>query len=125
MNTRLIITIIIAAHGIGHLLGVMTIPLGMMKESGFNQNSWLTDRLGLNTNTVKTIGILWLVAAASFTAAAYGYFYDLAWWGKAVKLSIVLSLALFFGWWDAFPSNIPVQANLGNIVALAALYLNV
>ena len=126
MNTRLILTIIIAAHGIGHILGLIIIPLGMLKETGFNHTSWLlSDKLGLNTNTVKAIGVLWVAAVAAFLAAAYGYYYDLAWWHNAVKLSVALSVALFIGWWDAFPVNVPLQANLGNLLALLTLYLNV
>ena len=123
MNIRLILAIAIAVHGIGHILGVLTIPMGMLKESGFTQSSWLTDRLGLNTTMVRGLGLLWLVATVLFPLAAYGYFYDLAWWQTTVKISVALSVALFLGWWDAFPANIPIQANLGNVATLAALYL--
>jgi hypothetical protein len=125
MNIRLIMAIIIAAHGIGHIMGVMTIPMGMFGESGFKQGSWLlTDRLGLNTSTVRALGTLWLIATIAFMAAAYGYFYDLAWWRTVIKASVILSVALFVVWWDAFPANIPIQANLGNVAAIIALFLN-
>jgi len=125
MNIRLIIAIIIAVHGIGHLLGVITIPMGMLGETGFKQGSWLlSDRLGLNTSTIRALGILWLIAAVAFSAAAYGYFYDLAWWETLVKASAILSVALFVVWWDAFPANVPIQANLGNVAAIIALFLN-
>ena len=116
MNIRLIIALIIAAHGIGHIMGIMTIPLGMFSNSGFKTS-------GLGESTVKALGYLWGVAMIGFMASAYGYFYELAWWETTIKISIALSFALFIGWWDAFPINIPYQANLGNIVALAVLYL--
>lgn len=123
MNIRLILAISIAVHGIGHILGVITIPMGMLKDSGFSQSSWLTNLLGLNTTLVRGLGLLWLAATIMFTMAAYGYFYDLTWWQPLAKISIALSVALFLGWWDAFPGNVPIQANLGNVAALAALYL--
>lgn len=124
MNIRLILALLIAAHGVGHLLGVMIIPMGMLQNNGFNQSSWLlSNKLELNERIVKMLGFLWLIAALAFTASAYGYFYELAWWETAIKTSMVISLALFVSWWNAFPSNIPIQANLGNIVALIALYL--
>ncbi|TRO60071.1 hypothetical protein E2P71_00920 [Candidatus Bathyarchaeota archaeon] len=97
----------------------------MLSNSGFKTSSWLYDRIGLGESTVKALGYLWGIAVIGFMFSAYGYFYELAWWETTIKASVALSLALFIGWWDAFPSNIPYQANIGNIVALAVLYLKI
>ena len=83
MEIRQLIAFGLGMHGIGHLLGVATISLGLLHESGFTQNSWiLTGRLGINSTFIKVLGILWLLTAILFTYAAYGYYYDLAWWSN-------------------------------------------
>ncbi len=122
IDLKLVFAIVIAVHGIGHSLGVMTIPLGVIKGNGFSSNSWLlSDRLGLPDGVVKAVGYLWLVVAIGFIAASLGYWQSLDWWRQVAWASLALSLGLFVVWWNAFPSNIPIQANLGNVATLVAL----
>ncbi len=122
IDMRLIFTIILLVHGIGHMLGVISIVGGLIKYPDFTHTSWLfSDRLGLNETIVRALGMLWLVVTAGFVAAAWGYWSDLAWWRPLTWVMVLLSVGLFVLWWNAFTSNIPIQANVGNIVIIAGL----
>ncbi len=122
IDIRFIFTVVLTVHGIGHLLGVISIVGGLIKSPDYTSNSWLlTDRLGLNETLVRVLGLLWLVPTAGFIAAAYGYWSDLEWWRSLTWVMIALSIGLFVVWWNAFASNIPIQANLGNIIAIVGL----
>ncbi|MCW4048207.1 MAG: hypothetical protein NWE89_00580 [Candidatus Bathyarchaeota archaeon] len=115
----------ILIHGLGHMLDILIIPTELIKTSDFTYKSWLlSDRLSLSDTVVKAPGYLWLVAVIGFSVATYGYWYNLNWWRLPMSLATILSVALFITWWNAFPGNVPIQANLGNVVALAMLLID-
>ena len=122
INLHLIFTIVLLVHGVGHLLGVISIVGGLIKSSGFTTTSWvLTDRLGLSETIVRALGMLWLVATTGFIAAAWGFWSDMEWWRSLTWVMVVLSVGLLVLWWNAFTINIPIQANIGNIVVIVGL----
>jgi len=68
--------------------------------------------------------VLWLVATVGFVASAWGFWSDLAWWRPLAWAMVALSVLLFILWWKSFYTkggNIPIQANIGNIVVIAGL----
>lgn len=119
---HLIFTIVLLVHGLGHLLGVISIVGGLIKSSGFTTTSWiLSDRFGLSETIVRALGVLWLVPTVGFVASAWGFWSDLAWWRPLAWVMVALSVVLLILWWKSFTTNIPIQANIGNIVVIVGL----
>ncbi|MHA2062603.1 MAG: hypothetical protein ACW963_09990 [Candidatus Sifarchaeia archaeon] len=124
LNLHLIYTIVLLVHGIGHLIGVISIVGGLIKSPKFTSNSWLlSDRLGLSEAVVRALGMLWLVAIVGFIAATWGFWFNLVWWRPLSWTMVALSIGLFVLWWNAFTVNLPIQANIGNIIVIAGLFL--
>jgi hypothetical protein len=122
INMHLIFTIILLIHGIGHILGVLSIVAGLIKHPSYTPKSWLlSDRLGLSDTVVRALGMLWFVVMVGFIAAAWGFWSELAWWRPLSWGMVVLSIGVFVLWWNAFAANIPIQGNIGNIIIIAGL----
>ena len=122
IDMRLIYTIVLLVHGLGHLLGVISIVGGLIKSPGFTKTSWiLSDRLGLSETIVRALGMLWLVVTVGFVASAWGFWSNLAWWRPLAWLMVVFSVLLFILWWKSFSANIPIQANIGNLIVIVGL----
>ena len=122
VDMHLIFTIVLLVHGIGHVIGVLSIVAGLIKHPSYTTKSWLlSDRLGLSDTIVRALGMLWLVVMVGFVAAAWGFWSGLAWWRPLSWIMLVLSIGVLVLWWNAFTANIPIQANIGNIVILAGL----
>lgn len=66
-----------------------------------------------------------LIATDITCLTGSGYYYNLDRWRLAFQISTLISVALFVTWWNTFPGNVPIQANLGNIVALITRYYQV
>ncbi|MFX0199775.1 MAG: hypothetical protein ACFFCW_26940 [Candidatus Hodarchaeota archaeon] len=122
IDMHLIYTIVLLVHGLGHLLGVISIVGGLIKSPGFTTTSWvLTNRLGLSETIVRALGVLWLVPTVGFVASALGFWSDLDWWRPLTWVMVAFSVVLLTLWWKSFTANIPIQANIGNIVVIVGL----
>ena len=123
MNMKLIFTLIIAVHGLGHIMGPL-VTFGVLKTDGFGGASWLlSDRLHLSQTTQKALSLLWIVALIGFAATAYGLWFGLGWWKMLAWVNVALSVLVIGAWWTSFPGNIPLQANLGNVAIVAGMLL--
>jgi hypothetical protein len=123
LNMKLIMAVIIAFHGLGHIMGPL-VAFGVLKTDGFSRTSWLlSDRLHLNQGTQQALSLLWIVALAGFAAAAYGLWFGLGWWRMLAWVNVALSVLVIGAWWTSFPGNIPLQANLGNVAIVAGMLL--
>ena len=123
MNMKLIMAVIIAIHGLGHIMGPL-VTFGVLKTDVFGGASWLlSDRLNLNQTTQKVLSLLWIVALIGFAATAYGLWFGLGWWRMLAWVNVALSVLVIGAWWTSFPGNIPLQANQGNVAIVAGMLL--
>jgi hypothetical protein len=123
METRIILAAIVTLHGLGHVLGPL-MTFGIIKSEGFSDTSWLlNDRLQLNEGVQKALSLLWIVALVGFAATAFGLWNGMGWWRTVAWVNVALSVTLFATWWNAFPQNVPLQANLGNVAIVGGLIL--
>ena len=62
-NIKILFAIVIAIHGIGHLIGI-TFLSESINFQGFKNDSWLlTEQLGLNKILTQVLALLWLIVA--------------------------------------------------------------
>lgn len=103
---RVILSLVIAAHGIGHVL--FLVPLLGAVDWGQSTRSWLfTD-----ASTARIIGsILWIMALIGFGAAVYGLLSQQPWWRSAAVIAAVVSTGGLLVFW-ASPVTSPVVAAL-------------
>jgi hypothetical protein len=110
---RIILALVIGAHGIGHILFLM--PL-----LGQSAQSWL---LGSDA-PARVIGtVLWLAALVIFLAAVYGLLGQYAWWRSAVILAAVISTVGLILFWVNPISSPAISALIFDLAVLGALLI--
>jgi hypothetical protein len=114
---KTLFVIALAAHGIGHVIGLFT----YLEMGGMSVKSSILSSLGLSHGLVKSLSFIWIIAFISFIASAWAIWTGAAWWATIGWIGTVVSVAYFILYWGSFPANIPIQANIGNVVALAGL----
>jgi hypothetical protein len=120
---KLIMTVIISFHGLGHIMGPL-VTFGVLNSDGFGGVSWLlSDWLHLSQTTQQILSLLWVVALIGFAATAYGLWSGLGWWRMLAWVNVALSVLVIGAWWTSFPWNIPLQANLGNVAIVTGMLL--
>jgi hypothetical protein len=121
--TKIIIAIVLLAHGIGHSMG----PLQLFKVSvvnpSWNGDSWLmTSTVG--SSITQVIGVtLWLVAIVAFTLLAgvvMGWL-PAAWWAPLGIIGAVVSLIGVLLFPIAFPTFSTIGAVVIDLAVLAAV----
>ena len=117
MNSKLLFTGAMALHGIGHALGIVV----YLNLGGMSVRSSILDTLSLDQGLVKLLSFIWIIPFVTFITVAWRVWEDIALWNSLAWIGTVVSVIYFIVYWDSFPSNIPIQANIGNLIALAAL----
>jgi hypothetical protein len=123
---RLVIGIVLIAHGIGHILGV----LSMTRLGGerWNSRSWLlTDSIGDSAAKVVAF-VLWVVGCAVFVVAGLALLevgFPESWWQPLAVGGGFLSLTSLALFWNAFPVLFPnkIGAIAVNLTAIVGLLL--
>jgi hypothetical protein len=109
--------IALAAHGIGHVIGLFT----HLEIGGMSVKSSLLNSLGITQGLIKLLSYIWIIPFITFIASAWAMWTGASWWAVTGWIGTLVSVAYFILYWNSFPSNIPIQANIGNVVALAGL----
>ncbi len=117
MDYKQLYVIALAMHGIGHIIGGMV----FLDLWGMSVRSSILDSMGLGQGLIKALSFLWVIPFLAFITSAWGVWTGAIWWETSGWVGTVGSLIYFVLYWNSFPSNIPIQANIGNIVALAGL----
>ena len=121
VDWELLYAIALVVHGLGHLLVAIHIS-ELYTLPNCTTKSWLlSDRLGLKKSSVQIFVVLWFIVTIGFIIGGWGFWADLNWWRPLAGVLILFSVLLFILWWNAFPPNIPIQANIGNLVVIAGL----
>jgi hypothetical protein len=94
---RIILAIIVGAHGIGHIL-FLAPSLGLA-DWGQSTQSWLlTNALG--DSLTRLIGAaIWLVGMLGFCAATIGIFTQTEWWRSLAVISSIISIVGLVLFW--------------------------
>jgi len=115
---RIILTLLIGAHGLGHILFLL--PLLGLADWGQSARSWL---LTGQTEARAVGGLLWVAVIIGYAVALVGLWDEQSWWRTAAIAASVLStvgLALF---WANPPASSVVFALIFNLLVVGALLL--
>jgi hypothetical protein len=118
---RILISIVVAAHGIGHVLFLVS-TFGLA-DWGQSAHSWLlTNAVGdVATRAIGTI--IWFVAVAGFLAAAVGIWTEMEWWRTAAIVSSIVSIIGLVLFWSNPAGGPTLSALVFDIVILVALVI--
>jgi len=117
MLIRLLIAIVLFAHGVGHLLFV-TNSWGYWR-GGKAGRSWLfSGLLGAGQVVEGIFGLLWLVPLVGFVAVSWGYFTQQGWWPQLALASAVVSLVMIVLWWGSLVTGSAFFALVVDIVVI-------
>jgi hypothetical protein len=125
---RIIIAIVLIAHGIGHSLGILP-AIGMKLTEAHSSDSWLLTRLLGSTISRVLALILFLGALIGFIGAGLGLFDWLVpsdlWQQLSVWASIIslVGLAIFPNAFPAIFPNLVGAVGLDIAVLVAVLWL--
>ncbi|MFC1726411.1 ABC transporter permease [candidate division KSB1 bacterium] len=86
---RIIVSVILALHGLIHLLGfVVYLKIAEVKDLPY-KTTIFAGRINLGESGIKVIGILWMLAALGFVVSTVGVFGLTGWW-QAVTLYVTI-----------------------------------
>ena len=106
---KLVIAIIIVAHGIGHVMPILA-AFGLKMSSHHSLHSWaFSSLIGEKPTTIFAV-IYWFLPLIGFIVAGFGM-YDIlisfnSWQQVALISAILSSIGLVF-FWNAFPFLFP------------------
>jgi hypothetical protein len=116
---RIIIAVVLFAHGIGHIMGILQVTRVATVNPAWQGDSWLLSGV-LGTQLAQLVGVLlWGIALVGFIALAgvvMGWL-PVAWW---VPLAVGSSLASLAGL-ALFPTAFPTFSTVGAAVVDAAV----
>ena len=122
MVPKLVIGLVLLAHGIGHSMGLLGLFKVATVNPAWNGDSWLLPASAGPTLTQVVGVVLWTVSMVGFAALAgivFGWLPE-AWWVPLAVVSSLASLAgvLFFP--VAFPTFSTIGAVAVDVVVLVA-----
>jgi hypothetical protein len=124
MPLKIIIGLVLIAHGIGHSLGYFPI-FGWAKAEGWTGDSWILSGPAGVTATHAVGIVLWTVALVGFVVAGLGVlgvFVPATWIRPVAVVASVVSLVGIVLFWDAFPSIVSKVGAIGiDVVVLWAV----
>lgn len=115
---RIIIGLLIAAHGLGHIL--FLVPLLGFAEWGQTSRSWLLT----GESSARLIGgLIWLVTILLYGGAVFGLWTVHSWWREVAVIASVISIVGLILFWINPPTAPVISALIFNILVLVALLI--
>jgi hypothetical protein len=115
---RIALGILIALHGIAHVVGFVMPWQLMTPEAGGYSTTILNGRIDLGSGGIRMLGLIWLALAVGFVLAALGSWLGFGGWVRAAAVLAIVSLALSVLGWPEAKIGVPV-----NLAILGALYM--
>lgn len=120
-TVRLILAVVVGAHGIGHVL-FMPLLFDAMRLDASGRSWLLTPVLG-ETPVRLLASVVAGLLVLGFVAAAAAFALRLPWWRIVVLVSSVASVVLVVVLWGGLPSSPAFFGLAFDVVILAALLL--
>lgn len=123
MLVRIVIGLLLVAHGIGHSMGLLQVFRVATVNPAWSGDSWLITGAVGPTATQAVGVVLWTAALVGFVAlgaVVFGWL-PTAWWGPLAIASSVVSLAGIVLFPVAFPTFSTIGAVVVDLAVLAAV----
>jgi hypothetical protein len=121
---RIIVALILIAHGLGHSMGVLaawtTVPSGLSNRPWLFSGGVLAD-----SATGRVWSLLWLAALVVTTVGGAGLLLHADWWRTVAVAGAILSLVAIVPWLPAMPAGSAFGAVGVDVLVLALLLLPV
>jgi hypothetical protein len=121
---RIVIALVLAAHGIGHIMGVVQAVHVTTVNPSWDGRSWLLSDTAGATLTEAIGVVLWSMALVGFVVLAgvvMGWLPE-GWWAPMALVASVASIAGIVLFPTAFPTVSTLGALAVDIVVLAATF---
>jgi hypothetical protein len=113
---RFLIAGFLTLHGIAHLVGFL-VPWRLITPADTPyKTTILAGHWNVGASGIRVVGVLWLLAALPFAAAAAGAVLRASWWPSILFGAAVASLVLCLASWP--DSRVGVAVNVALLVAL-------
>jgi hypothetical protein len=120
---KVVIALVLAAHGIGHVLGILQVLRVGNVDPAWDGRSWIIGSI-VSPGVSEAIGVvLWTVAMAGFLALAgvvMGWMPS-EWWPTLAVVASAASIAGIVLFPDAFPTFSTIGALIVDIVVLVVV----
>lgn len=117
---RLMLAVILIAHGIGHIMGFMAAWTNV--PMGFTDRPWLLSTgVTVHSAVGKAFGLLWLVALVALVGAGLGVLLRADWWPMLAIIGSAISLMAILPWWNTVATSPRIWASLVDIVTIVVL----
>jgi hypothetical protein len=94
MTIRLLLSVVLVAHGVAHLVGfVSSWRLVTLPDLPY-RTTILGGLVDLGDAGIRVVGVLWLVTGLTFVASAWAVVSDLPWWQLVVTFAFGASIVL-------------------------------
>jgi hypothetical protein len=119
MPIKLIAVLVLAAHGIGHVMAPQAafLPPGALPRDAQGLLAGTTIASGAG----RAMSLLWLVPLVGFVVASYGLWTDAPWWRPLMAVSAVVSIVAILPWWNVMPAFSYLGALAVDVMVLVAL----
>jgi hypothetical protein len=116
---KLITVIVLAAHGIGHVMAPQAafVPPGAFPRGAQAAVAGIT----IGSTAGRAVALLWLVPLVGFLLGSYGLWIDASWWRPVLAVSAVVSIAVVLPWWNVMPTFSYLGALAVDALVLVAL----
>lgn len=115
---RVALGILMAMHGVAHVVGFVVPWKLAPPESGAYTTSVLDGRIDLGPTGIRMLGLIWLGLAIGFIVVAAGSWLRLYWWLDSAIVLAVVSLALSLLGWPASKIGVPVNLAILTVLLL-------
>jgi hypothetical protein len=119
MPIKLIAVLVLAGHGIGHMMAPQAafLPPGALPRDAHGLVAGAT----IVSGPGRAMSLLWLVPMVGFVVASYGFWTDAAWWRPLMAVSAVVSIVSVLPWWNVMPAFSYLGALGVDVLVLVAL----
>ena len=117
---RFVLAILLVAHGVAHLVGVVSSwKLAVLPELPY-KTVVLSGRVDVGDAGIRVMGVLWLLAALAFLVAAFAVATEAGWAVRFTRAAIVASLIVCVVGWPDARIGVAVNVGLARLLAMGA-----
>lgn len=117
---RWLVAAVLIVHGLVHLIGFV-VPWRLATLADFPYRTTVFSGMEVGSAAVRTVGVLWLLAAVGFVVAGAGLLTGASWWTAGTVAAAGLSVVLAALWaQQAFAGLVIDAALLAGLLASSA-----